>query len=225
MTIRTGILLMVSVLSLAPVGTAQVETEKLVKSIDALKSYEYGDTGGVDLRWVETQVGMASGEASVRGRVEQTLIDALAAATTNDAKQFFCRQLRTVGTARAVPQLESMLTDPAISHMARYALGRIDAPQAGQALHRALDKTSGALKAGVINTLAQMDYRQAAGDIVKLANSRDQDVALAAIKAAAIGGQRDLRRDRRRPAQDRRDVSRTGQQDKRDGHLRDVLYG
>ncbi len=182
---------MVSVLSVATVGTAQVETEKLIKSIDTLKSYEYGNTGGVDLRWVETQVGMASHDASVRGAVEGKLIEALAAAQTNDAKQFFCRQLRTVGTARAVPQLELMLTNPAISHMARYALGRIDAPQAGRALHRALGKTSGQIKAGIINTLAKTDYCQAAPDIMKLVSSGDRDVAVAAIKATGSFGGRE----------------------------------
>lgn len=53
MAIRTGILLMINVLSLATVGTAQVETEKLIKSIYALKSYEYGDTGGADTLHIE----------------------------------------------------------------------------------------------------------------------------------------------------------------------------
>ena len=99
-------------MSLTAVGTEAVETEKLISSIDTLKSYKYGSSGGVDLRWVETQVGMASKDPSIRGQIEQRLIDSLAAATTNDSKQFLCRQLRTIGTQKAISQLESMLADP-----------------------------------------------------------------------------------------------------------------
>ncbi|HLB74151.1 MAG TPA: HEAT repeat domain-containing protein [Sedimentisphaerales bacterium] len=174
----------------AAVGAA-VETDTLLKSIDTLKTYEYGKTNGVDLNWVDKEVAMASKDASIRGQVEDKLIATLAAATTNDAKQFLCRQLRTIGTARAVPQLESMLTNPEISHMARYALGKIDAPEAGQALHRALGKTSGKVKAGIINTLAQIEYSDAAPDIIKLVSDADKDVAIAAIRAAGgFGGAR-----------------------------------
>jgi hypothetical protein len=170
-------------MSLKAVGTAAVETEKLVSSIDTLKSYKYGNTGGVDLRWVEKQVGMASKDSDIRGQIEQKLIEALTVAKTNDAKQFLCRQLRTIGTVKAVPQLESMLTDPEISHMARYALGRIDAPEAGVALHRALKKTSGKIKAGIINTLVKANYGRALGDFMKLIGNSDKDVAIAAIRA------------------------------------------
>ena len=60
MQMRIRIFLLAVVLSLTAVGTAAVETDKLGSSIDTLKSYKYGNTGGVDLRWVETQVGMAS---------------------------------------------------------------------------------------------------------------------------------------------------------------------
>jgi HEAT repeat protein len=170
-------------MGLTAVDTAAVETEKLVSSIDTLKSYKYGNTGGVDLRWVETQVGMASKDSSIRRQIEQKLIEALTVVKTNDAKQFLCRQLRTIGTAKAVPQLESMLTDPEISHMARYALGRIEAPEAGVALHKALKKTSGKLKAGIINTLVKANYGRALGDFMGLIGNTDKDVAIAAIRA------------------------------------------
>ena len=183
MQMRTKILLLAIVMGLTAIGTAAVETEKLVSSIDTLKSYKYGNTGGVDLRWVETQIGMASKDSRIRGQIEQKLIESLAVATTNDAKQFLCRQLRTIGTEKAVPQLESMLTDVEISHMARYALGKIEAPEAGEALHRALKKTSGKVKAGIINTLVKVNYARALGDFMGLIGNSDKDVAIAAIRA------------------------------------------
>ena len=189
MKIRTIILMAAAVMAFGAAAIAEVQTDKLEESIDKLKSYTYGNTNGVDLRWVELQIGMASGDKSVRSKVEQKLIAALAVTTTNDAKQFYCRQLRTIGTARCVPQLESMLTDPDISHMARYALGRIDAPEAGKALHRALGKTSGKIKAGIINTLVKANYTRASADILKLVGDSDKNVSLAAIKASgAFGG-------------------------------------
>jgi len=201
MQMRTKILLLAIVMGLTAVGTAAVETEKLVSSIDTLKSYKYGNTGGVDLRWVETQIAMASKDSGIRGQIEQKLIEALAVATTNDAKQFLCRQLRTIGTEKAVPQLESMLTDPEISHMARYALGRIDAPDVGPALHRALKSTSGKIKAGIINTLVEVNYSKALGDFMRLIGDSDKNVAIAAIRAtghfpcnSSVGALRKARR-------------------------------
>lgn len=176
------------VLSLTAVGAEKIDTERLISSIETLKAYKYGNSGGVNLRWVETQIGMVSGNASIREQIEPKLIEALAGAKTNDAKQFFCRQLRTIGTAKAVPQLESMLTDPEISHMARYALGRIDAPEAGEALHRALGKTSGKIKAGIINTLVKVKYNKALPDITKLVADSDKDVAISAIRAGGHFG-------------------------------------
>ena len=124
MKTRMIILTAAAVMAFGAAAIAEVQTNKLEESIGRLTSYTYGNTKGVDLRWVELQIGMASGDKSVRGRIEQKLIEALAGATTNDAKQFFCRQLRTIGTARAVPQLESMLADPEISHMAELTLPR-----------------------------------------------------------------------------------------------------
>lgn len=184
MKTRMIILTAAAVMAFGAAAIAEVQTNKLEESIGRLTSYTYGNTNGVDLRWVELQIGMASGDKSVRGRIEQKLIDALATATTNDAKQFYCRQLRTIGTARCVPQLESILRDPDVSHIARYALGRIDAPEASEALHRALGKTSSKIKAGIINTLVNANYTKASADILKLVGDSDKDVAIAAIKAA-----------------------------------------
>ncbi len=168
---------------------AAVEADRLLVAIEKLQGYEYAKTD-VDLAWVELQVAMASADKSVRGQVEDKLIESLAKSKTNAAKEFYCRQLRTVGTAKCVAQLASMLTDPEMSHMARYALGRIDAPEAGAALVEAMGKTSGKIKAGIINTLVQMEYGAAGYDIMKLIYDTDQDVAIAAIRGTGVLGDR-----------------------------------
>ncbi len=168
---------------LANVCWAQIDLDKLTQSIDILKDYKYDQSQGVDLVWVEKQVGMASADRTVRTKVEQALIKSLKSAKTNDAHQFLCRQLRTIGTAQSIPALAALLTDPDMSHMARYALGRIDAPEAGKALHEALGKTSGKIKAGIINTLAMIGYPQALTDFIQLAERGDTEQRMAAIKA------------------------------------------
>jgi len=187
---KTKILFLVLTAALAGSTMAAVEIDKLESSIEKLQAYEYDKTNGVDLRWVESQIALASADNSVRGKVETKLIDSLAKAKTNDAKQFLCRQLRTIGTSQCVPQLASMLTDKDISHMARYALGRIETPEAGNALYKALGQTSGKIKAGIINTLVQMEYAAAAYDITKLVNDCDKDVAIAAIRGTGRLGDR-----------------------------------
>ncbi len=173
---------------LSATSMAEVDIDRLEESIETLRVYEYGKSRGIDLNWVEQQIGLASVDGAVRTRVEDAVIASLAEAKTNDAKQFLCRQLVTIGSARCVPQLASMLTDAEMSHMARYALGRVEAPEAGEALHEALDNTTGKTKAGVINTLVQSDYTAAATDIVGLVNDPDDDVAIAAIRGAGRFG-------------------------------------
>ena len=69
------------------------------------------------------------------------------------AKDFACRTLTVIGTAASVPALAALLADAELSHMARYALERIPAPEAAAALRDALPKLSGKLKIGVIGSL------------------------------------------------------------------------
>ena len=45
--------------------------------------------------------------------------------------------------------------------MAVYALGSLELPEACQALHRALDKTTGVTQAGIINALADHRFQEA----------------------------------------------------------------
>ena len=74
---------------------------------------------------------------------EARLAAALGSDCTVDCKRELCRRLRTMGTARSVPALAALLTDEALSHMARFALGYMQAPEALAALRDALGKTSG----------------------------------------------------------------------------------
>ncbi len=165
----------------APAAAAE-DMAELDKALAAVGKWTYG-ADIKPLRFVETTVIAAAKDPKQRDAVEQRIIRTLGAASSVDGKSFLCRQLRTIGTARSVPALEPMLADPKMTHMARYALGRIEDPAAGAALHRALGKTSGIIKAGIINTLASRRYEKALGDLVKLIGSSDTTVAAAAVEA------------------------------------------
>ena len=157
---------------------------RLDEALKAVATYEHGGDSA-PLRTVADIVIAVAKDPKQREAVEQRLLRTLASATTRGAKDFLCRQLRTIGTARCVPALEAMLTEPKLAHMARYALGRIEDPAALAAIHRALGRTSGKLQIGVINTLADRHCEKARPDLVKLLGSPDAQVAEAA--AAALG--------------------------------------
>ncbi len=132
---KTKIFLVVLTMSLVQPCMAQVDIDRLESSIETLQAYQYDKTNGVDLAWVELQVGQASVDDSVRQRVEEKLLDALAKARHNDAKQFLLRQLRTIGTVKSVPPLALLLTEADTSYMAIYVLGRIPVPEALSTFH------------------------------------------------------------------------------------------
>ncbi len=164
------------------------ELAPLEDALKAVVTFEHGQDSA-PLVLVERLVVEAAKDEQQRDAVEERLVLALGSASTRDAKSFLCRQLRTIGTARSVPQLEALLTDPELSHMARYALGSIEHPAAAAALHRALGKTSGKLQIGIVNTLGNQRYRKAFLDLARLLHSSDSGVAEAAAGALGrIGG-------------------------------------
>lgn len=171
--------------SLASAPAAEADPlAQLDEALKAAAAFEYGNDAG-PLATIE-QIAVASvNDPAERAAVEQRLLGLLDRTATRDAKEFACRQLLVVGTGRAVPKLEGLLTDPALSHIARYTLGRIEGPEAEAALCRALGKTSGKLQVGILGTLASRRCRNALPEIVKLLAAPDAAVAEAA--AAALG--------------------------------------
>ena len=94
-----------------------------------------------------------------------------------------------IGTAKSVPALEPLLVDPEVSPMALYALGYLEFPEACQAMHRALAKTTGVTQAGIINALANRRYQEAKPDLLPLLRSADSSVSSAAARALGrLGG-------------------------------------
>jgi len=125
-------------------------------------------------------------------RIEQELIGMLdSPLATYAAKQWVCRMLRNVGTAKAVPSLATLLPHGEYSHMARFALQGMACPEAGEALLAALPKSEGAVKIGILGTLGQRGAAQAVVPVAEVLKSEaGKDVKRAAIQALGrIGGE------------------------------------
>ena len=151
----------------------------LEQTFEALKTYDWGVDRHV-LDPIDEAVVKTRNDAAARKELESQLLAVLQSSAPRDAKDFVCRQLRTMGTAASVPALEQLLPNAELSHMARYALERIPEPQAGQALERQLLKLNGQLKIGVISSLGTR------GQGVSLLRPLLQDSDEAVARAAAI---------------------------------------
>jgi hypothetical protein len=162
----------------------QVDTAAVDKSFETLKTYDWGDDRKA-LNPIDDAVVATEGDAAARKELEARLLAALGGGASRSAKDFILRKLRTVGTAPAAPALGALLTDPDLSHMARYALERIEAPEAAAALRDALPKVRGKLKVGVIGSLGVRG--DAAGVAALKGLPGDADKAVAAAAAHALG--------------------------------------
>jgi HEAT repeat protein len=154
---------------------------------NAIEDYDFG----------KSRRALASIEEGIRNvppssypQIEAKLLKALKSPKTTFAgKQFVCRMLRRVGSAKSVPTLAKLLAEKDLSHMARFALQHMPAPEAGAALRKTLTKFQGDLKIGVIGSIAQRGDRKAIPEIAKLMTGSNTDIARAAIGALGrIGG-------------------------------------
>lgn len=155
---------------------------------DAIEDYDFGKSRQA-LAAIEEEI--CNLPTRSFAKVEPRLLKALESSKTTFAgKQFVCRMLRRVGSAKSVPVLSAMLADKKLSHMARFALQFMSAPEAGAALRQAVSKLDGDLKIGVVGSLGQRGDCEAVSELAKLIGDRDQNLARAAIGALGrIGGQ------------------------------------
>ncbi len=116
---------------------------------------------------------------------EQELLGVLQSSADIPAKCDACKELRLVGTAKAVPGLAACLNEDRVSQAARFALEGMTCPEATQALREALNKTSGLLKAGVIDSLGWKRDLASVAPLTALLTDTDPTIASAA--ASSLG--------------------------------------
>ncbi|MEX0585033.1 MAG: HEAT repeat domain-containing protein, partial [Pirellulales bacterium] len=156
----------------------------LDQAFDALKKYEWG-VEPKTLKPIDESIVSTHGNSSARQELESRLAELLAADVPRAAKDYICRVLRIVGTAASVPALAKLLAEKEHSHMARYALERIPAPQAAETLRGALASVAGALKIGVISSLGARRDEASVPALAALLG--DSAVAVARAAALALG--------------------------------------
>lgn len=127
----------------------------------------------------------------LRAAQEQDLIAILQSQAGAPQKWAACQSLRTIGTPKAVPTLAALLTDESLSQAARHALDALPYPEVGAVLREALGKTSGLLKAGIIDSLGWRVELESVPLLTPLLPDSDTNVAAAAASALGrIGGER-----------------------------------
>jgi HEAT repeat protein len=156
----------------------------LNNAFEALKTYDWGQEVAL-VKPISDAVVATYGDAAARKDLETRLMAVLTTAAPRDAKDFVCRQLRVIGTARSVPTLAGLLSDADLSHMARYALERMPAPEAAKALRDALAKLSGVLQIGMISSLGARRDTASVPALIALLKSDDAKIVAAA--ACALG--------------------------------------
>jgi len=130
-------------------------------------------------------------QAQRTGAADQAavLVDKLAGLldsdVTADCKAFACRQLRIIGTAKAVPALSRLLRDASFAEFARYALEDIPGDEAGSALRAALADTTALTRVGVVNSLGVRRDVKAVPLLATLMG--DADTATAEAATLALG--------------------------------------
>jgi HEAT repeat protein len=161
-----------------------VADEALDKAFETLKTFDWGHDRN-QLKPIDDAVIASHGDAAALKALEVRLAAVLDTDAPHCAKDFVCRTLSLIGTAESVPALAKLLGDEKLSHMARYALERIPAPEAVAAMRDALPKVGGLVKVGVINSLGVR--RDAASTAALAALLGDSDKQIASAAAAALG--------------------------------------
>jgi HEAT repeat protein len=159
----------------------------LDQAFESLEKYDWGPDRKL-LQPIDEAVATAQGDSQGRRELENRLIEVLRKGVPRGSQDFICRKLMVIGTAASVPQLAQLLPYDDASHMARYALERIAAPEAAEALRTALPRVSARLKVGVIASLGVRRDAASVPLLARLVGDSDPQVATAAV--AALGEMR-----------------------------------
>jgi HEAT repeat protein len=156
----------------------------LKDALEALKTYDWG-TDRTVLNPIDEAVIAAHGDEDARKQLEESLAAVLSTDASRDAKDYVCRKLMIIGTAASVPALAKLLPEKDHSHMARFALARIPAPEAAAAIRDAMVALNGDLKIGMISSLGARGDAASVHAIGELLDNENAQIARSA--ALALG--------------------------------------
>lgn len=156
--------------------------ERLEEILKELASYEYGQDEEI-LSRLRDYVRAHRNSPHSRAECETRLAHFLASDATLAAKMAASRQLREIGTSLSVPWLEKMLLHLQTSDIARYALEKIPGQDAAKALIKALSKSRGKVRLGIISSLGNRKSENSLPQLSKLLRGAQPETAAAAARA------------------------------------------
>jgi len=100
-----------------------------------------------------------------------------------------CQKLRVIGTVKCVPEVAALLTDPNLSQAARQTLDGLPYPEVDAVLSDALGKTSGLVKAGIVDSIGWRGRPESVALLTPLLSDSDTNIsAAAATSLGRLGG-------------------------------------
>lgn len=159
----------------------------LDSAFEALQKYDWG-TEISPLAPIEDAVASTYGKPEERKDLENRLVAALQATMSRDALDYVCRKLAVVGSDACVAALKPRLLDKGHSHMARFALERIQSAEAAKALRDSVAAAPDELKVGIISSIGSRRDAEAVGLLSSLTSHSNSMVARAAIQALGTVG-------------------------------------
>ncbi len=184
--------------ALEPAGSpgatgAEVDMQEIDRLLEKISEYKYGKSREPVTELTDIIRDSYDSPEALR-KIEARLVEFLQSDATLDSKQKICRRLSIIGTEQSAEVLGDMLTKPATSDMARYALERIPGEKIDKVLRAALENTAGKVRVGIINTIGERRDEKAVDELAKEAKSQDPMVSTAAMVALGkIGGERAAR--------------------------------
>ncbi len=148
-----------------------------------LAAYRFGDSR-TRLAAIEKRVLASRGQE--REDLERDLIQLLELpAATADIRDWACRQLAVLGSARAVPALRKVLLDSEQWPMACYALRSTPAPEAATALRKALASLPSERRLAVLSALGERRDAAAVATVVAQLQHEMPGIRTAAVETLA----------------------------------------
>jgi len=168
-------------------AVAQTDSTDLDGAFTTLKTYDWGADRKL-LNPIDQAIVATQADPAARKVLEKRLVDALAGGLSRSAQDYVCRRLRVIGTAQSVDALAALLPAEETSHIARFALERINDQKATEALRAALPKVGAKLKPGMIGALGARRDAKSVDAIAKYLGDSDVMTARAAAHSLALIG-------------------------------------
>ncbi|NQT52458.1 DUF1080 domain-containing protein [bacterium] len=178
------VVLAVACLTLAaPADAVTVSPKEADQAFKQLHSYDYGQ----DLKplfVIEAVIDQSSNDPKLRQSVTDRIVAMVQDPKTKlSVKQFLCRQLERLATAKHVPLLAKLFDDPVTQEVARRVLETVPGDEAAALLRGGLAKCKGDTLVGCVNSLGVRRDPKAVNGLARLVAAKDAAVAQAAVRA------------------------------------------